>query len=194
MSTVQLITSVCVEYCLFFGFFCQAQTFCHIFCFFCLIFTAGAAERLKLMKRKCRTETERRMLMNDNATLLLYVFTNQKKPRRKDIKYASIVGRVVAMPTLVANLETRYELSAIFIPVCLQRLAENLLISRHALLSVCLYQSHNTHEGVLYRDYRDLSWFAANTCCIAILFVIPKKEKKTTASLVLILQHHTTLV
>lgn len=98
------------------------------------------------------------------------------------------------MPTLVANLETRYELSAIFIPVCLQRLAENLLISRHALLSVCLYQSHNTHEGVLYRDYRDLSWFAANTCCIAILFVIPKKEKKTTASLVLILQHHTTLV
>lgn len=130
------------------------------------------------MKRKCRTETERRMLVLDNATLLYYVFTNQKKPRRKDIKYASIVGRVVAMPTLVANLETRYELSAIFIPVCLQRLAENLLISRHALLSVCLYQSHNTHEGVLYRDYRDLSWFAANTCCIAILFVIPKKEKK----------------
>lgn len=62
------------------------------------------------------------------------------------------------------------------------------------MLFYLLYQSHNTHEGVLYWDYRDLSWFTANTCCIAILFVIPKRKKKKNYSVSganLAASHHT---
>lgn len=83
------------------------------------------------------------MLMRDEATFPLSCAYKPEKLLRKDIKYASIFGRMVAMPTLVANLETRYELSAIFIPMCLHRLEENLLISRHALLSVVSKPLHS---------------------------------------------------